>query len=99
MKVLFAVSIIIFWLAFPFGVILMNSQLQVAVLDTTYYDEINEPTSFNVLTFFDSIWDFVKIYFRAMYMFIPGATGFWSLFILMLQVVSGLIIYLLLRGD
>lgn len=95
MKELIAVSIIVFWLAFPFGLIMMDSD-NFKTLDTTKYKQIKEPTAFD---FFGGLWDFISIYFKAMYMIVPNSPAWLTLIIIILQVISALIVYLLLRGN
>jgi len=102
MKTLLAVFIIGFWLFFPFPVILMNND-SFNILDTSYYNKIDSPVNQNTNiiegfnTFFTNLWNFIKIYFQAMFFIIPNAPPFISLIVLFFQVISGLVLFLLFR--
>jgi hypothetical protein len=96
-KELIAIGLIIFWLAYPFAMIIQNSESFVQI-DLSSYENIKEPDTINILTTL-TFWDYVSIYFKAMYMTIPEAPPYISLLIIILQVITALIIYLLLRGG
>lgn len=98
-KEIIAISIIVFWLAYPFGMIIQNSNSYIN-MDLSDIENINSPDNFNIIQMESlSMWDYISIYFRAMYQTIPNSPPFISLIIIMLQIISALIIYLLVRGG
>lgn len=109
MKEIIAIIIIGINLFFPFGVMLMGSN-NFTTLDTqNYISNIEQPITENsegIEGFFSTIGMYlsllgnaISIYFKAMYFIIPNAPAFLGLIVLFFQIISGLIVYLLLRGN
>lgn len=96
-KEIIAISLIVFWLAFPFAMVLQNSESFIQI-DLSNYENMKEPNNTNILNSF-TFWDYVGIYFKAMYMTIPEAPPYISLLIIIMQIITALIIYLLIRGG
>jgi hypothetical protein len=97
LKLIIAIGIITFWLCFPLPLILMNYN-NLLYLDETTTLNLKEPTTFNFLLNF-SLWDYVKVYFTIMFLYIPNAPIWLNLFVILLRFISGLIVYALVRGD
>lgn len=101
-KEIIAISIIVFWLSFPFAMILQNSSDYIP-LDTEELQYLKSPdeigiNSVNILNSL-TFWDYVSIYFKAMYQTIPNSPPYVTLLIIIMQVITALIIYLLIRGG
>lgn len=80
-------------------------------LKTTGYTEgiriPQQDTNQNVLTkllntignFFGTLYSILVLYFNAMYFIIPNAPPILSLVVVIFQIISALIVYLLIRGN
>jgi hypothetical protein len=96
MREIIAISIITFWLAFPFAMVMMNVN-DINTLDDTDFTNVQEP---NALTGFTGwgLWDYVKVWFQILFMGVPNAPIWLNLIVKVLQLISLLILYILLRG-
>jgi len=96
MREIIAISIITFWLAFPFDMVMMNVN-DINTLDDTDFTNVQEP---NALTGFTGwgLWDYVKVWFQILFMGVPNAPIWLNLIVKVLQLISLLILYILLRG-
>lgn len=97
MKEYLAISLILFWLFFPVGMILMQSN-EYVVLDTGDINDIEPPENYNIFTAGKEVFNFIKLYFIILIGVIPNAPAFINLILIGLKLISVLTIYLLLRG-
>jgi hypothetical protein len=109
MKVILAIMIICINLGFPFAVILMNSNNFVTLETDNYIESIKKPDEIapnrvSGLDFFSGLYSLfssvifaMTIYFQAMYFIIPKSTPIISLIVLVIQIISALVVYLLIR--
>lgn len=86
-KVLLAVGILVFFLSYPIPLIMMQSP-DFQMLDTSGYE-----TSTSAL----SIGNLLGLYFSAMYLSFTNV-GIFTFFVIILQILGGLSVYLLIRG-
>ncbi len=85
-KVLLAVGIIVFFLAYPIPLMLMQSP-DFQLVDTAGAQEL---TGTNILSL-------LGLYFSAMYLTFTNL-GFLTIFVVILQIMGGLAVYFAIRG-
>lgn len=111
-KMHIAIFIIGLWLFFPFPIIFMNytsyTQLDTSTTLTqnTYENDVTKNIDNNNLIgslvgLIKTLGRLLGAYIQAMYLIIPGSEnlygGLFSIVILLLQFISGLVVYLLIR--
>lgn len=94
---IWAISIIAIILIYPIPLIWMQSESYLA-LDTSNLNNLKEPGS--TVESFD-MWDYVRIYFQAMYFQIPNQefNALLAIFVLLIQIVMTLVVYILIRSP
>lgn len=94
-KYVLAMSIILFWLVLPIPLMLMGVG-GFDELSTLDQKRATEPTTITVIM---DLGNYLAVYFKTMFFLIPNANAYIMRFVNFLQLMSGLLILVMIRGN
>lgn len=98
MKELIIVFLIVFWLFFPLGVKLMGSNSYMELTQSEIDSAKNIENSGNIFTQLGGLINGIALYFKFMFLVIPGVPIFIRMGVYALQLISAFVIILIIRG-